>query len=112
MAKSPLQIVKDKYGSKDKLIEAAAKVLEPAQGEEKEEFEARLKFVSNAKLLHLVDVAERITKLGGKPAVAQAVADMRKQGKDKDFVRKLGESSMSTLLDMHRSLSRAAKQAN
>lgn len=110
MAKSPLQIVKDKYGSKDKLIEAAAKVLEPAPGEESDEFKNRLKFVSNAKLLHLVDVAERVSKLGGKSALAQSVADLRKQGKDKDFVRKLGESSMSTLVDMHRSLSRASKR--
>lgn len=109
MAKSPLQIVKEKYGSKDKLIEAAAKVLEPAQGEESGEFKQRLKYVSNAKLLHLVDVADRVAKLGGKSALAQSVADLRKQGKDKDFVRKLGESSMSALVDMHRSLSRAAK---
>lgn len=109
MAKAPLQIVKEKYGSKEKLVQAAAKVLEPAQGEPADEFEARLKFVSNAKLLHLVEVAERVEKLGGKAAMAQAVADMREQGKDKDFVRKLSEGSMSQLLDMHRSLSRKAK---
>lgn len=109
MAKSPLQIVKDKYGSKEKLVEAAAKVLEPAEGEPADEFKNRLKFVSNAKLLHLVDVAERMTKLGGKAAAAQSIADMRKQGKDKDFVTKLSTYSMSTLVDMHRSLSRAAK---
>lgn len=110
MAKaSPLQIVKNKYGSKEKLIEAATQVLEAAPGEPAEEFQARLKYVSNAKLLHLVEVAKRVEDLGGKKTLAAKVADLRSHGKDKDFVAKLETQSMSKLLDLYTSLSRRQK---
>ena len=109
MKKTPLQIVKDKYGSKEKLVEAAAAVLEPAPGEPADEFKARLKYVANAKLLHLIEVADRVKSLGGKDALVGKVAELRGQASDKDFVAKLGTYSMSKLVDQYRSLNRAAK---
>lgn len=112
MAKqTPLQIVKDQYGSKDKLVAAAAKLLETPEGEDQDDWLERLSLVSNRKLLHLVDVGERAKKLGGRDKVVAAVADLSGKAKDKDYVAKLGGLSLSRLLDLHGSLSRKAKRA-
>ena len=107
--KSPLQIVTDKYGSKEKLVEAAAAVLLPASGESKEELSSRLKHVANAKLLHLISVADRIAKLRGREAVASKIAKLKGQAKDADFVSKVGSYSLSKLLDVYGALSKRAK---
>ena len=63
---TPLQIVKDKFGSKKDLVAKLAEVLEPADGESKEDLAARLGHVSNAKLLHLHGLAERVEAAGGR----------------------------------------------
>ena len=111
MKKTPLQRVKDLYGSKDELVTKLSDLLEPADGESKEDLAARLKHVANNKLLHLHDVAEKVKGLGGKEALVAKVAELRKQAKDEDFVNKLKEWSTGKLLDSYESLSRAAKKA-
>ncbi len=111
MKKTPLQRVKDLYGSKDELVKKLSDLLEPADGESKEDLAARLKHVANNKLLHLHDIAEKVKGLGGKDALVQKVAELRKQAKDEDYVTKLKEWSSGRLLDTYESLSRAAKKA-
>ena len=111
MKKTPLQRVKEIYGSKDKLAEKLSELLEPAEDESKEDLAERLKLVANAKLLHLHDVAEKVKGLGGKDALVDKIAELRKQAKDEDYVNKLKEWSTGKLLDTYESLSRAAKKA-
>ncbi len=111
MKKTPLQRVKDLYGSKDELVKKLSDLLEPADGESKEDLAARLKHVANNKLLHLHDISEKVKGLGGKDALVQKVAELRKQAKDEDYVTKLKEWSSGRLLDTYESLSRAAKKA-
>lgn len=108
MAQSPLQIVKEKFGSKDKLVDTLVGMLEPAEGESKEEFTERLKRVANAKLLHLHGVSEKVKELGGKDKIVAKIAELKGHAKDKDFVTKLSEQSASSLVDMHDSLARKA----
>ena len=109
MVKSPLQLVKEKYGSKEKLVEAAASVLAPLSGEPAEAFAKRLTHVANAKLLHLVQVADKVKALGGKDSLVAKVAELRGQAKDKDFLAKLGASSVSALLDVYTVLTKKAR---
>ena len=109
--KSPLQIVKEKYGSKEQLVAAAAAVLSPLAGESAEDFGKRLKFVANAKLLHLVQVADKVKALGGREALISKVAELRGHAKDKDFVAKLGTATLSMLVDLYTSLSKGKKKA-
>lgn len=111
MKKSPLQRVKDLYGSKDELVSKLSGLLDPAEGESKEDLAARLKHVANSKLLHLHDVAEKVKELGGRDALVSKVAELRKQAKDEDYVGKLKDWSTSKLVDTYESLSRAAKKA-
>ena len=85
MAKqSPLAIVKEKYGSKDKLVDTVAGLLEPQEGESKEEFTGRLKRVANAKLLHLVEIGEAAKAAGGRDKLVATVAELQGKAKDKD----------------------------
>lgn len=106
---TPLQIVKEKFGSKDKLIESLTGVLELGEGETKEELAARLKHVANAKLLHLSEMAAQVKSLGGREAIVTKIAELKGQAKDSDFVAKLNTYSNGRLTDMYKSLSRKAK---
>jgi hypothetical protein len=106
--KTPLQIVKDTFGGKDKLAEKVAGLLEPQEGEDKDEFVARLKHVANAKLLHLHAVGERLEELGGRDKLVAKVAELKGQAKDNDFVEKLKSFSPGRLIDMHDALTRRA----
>jgi len=111
MKKTPFQRVKDLYGSKDELVAKLSDLLEPGEGESKEDLAARLKHVANNKLLHLHDIAEKVKGLGGKEALVSKVAELRKQAKDEDYVNRLKDWSSAKLLDTYESLSRAAKRA-
>ena len=48
---SPLQTVKKLHGTKDQLISKVLGMFTPAEGESREDYAKRLKYVANAKLL-------------------------------------------------------------
>ena len=52
---TPLQTVKEKFGSKEKLVSQLITHLKANDGESKDEFKKRLMTVSNRKLLKLMD---------------------------------------------------------
>ena len=106
---TPLQIVKEKFGSKEKLIESLTGVLQLEDGESKEELAQRLKYVANSKLLHLSKMAEEVKTLGGRDAIVTKISELKGQAKDSDFVAKLKTYSNGRLADMYKSLSRKAK---
>lgn len=106
---SPLQNVKKIYGSKDQLISKVLEMFTPAEGESREDFTKRLKYVANAKLLRLAQVGEKIAKLGGRSAIVAKVAELKGQVKDKDFAAMLAKLPLPRLLDTYQHLSRKAK---
>jgi hypothetical protein len=109
--KSPLQIVREKFGSKDALVEKVSALLEPGEGEDAAAFSARLKRVANAKLLHLLAVGERLRELGGREKLAARIAELKGQVKDADYVQRLRKLTPARLIDLHDSLSRRARRA-
>ena|SRR5688572_14018930 len=112
MAKlSPLQNVKKLHGSKEQLLGKVVELLTPNDGESKEDFVKRLKYVANAKLLRLVAVGEKVKELGGRAALVSKIAELKQLAKDKDFVAKLGAVPLPRLLDTFQSLSRKPKTA-
>lgn len=112
MAKlSPLQNVKKLHGSKDQLLTKIADLLSPNEGESREDFVKRLKYVANAKLLRLAAVGEKVKELGGRTALVTKIAELRQQAKDKDFAAMLGKLSLPRLLDTFQSLTRKQKTA-
>ena len=51
---TPLQTVKEQFGSKEQLVSQLVSKLKPTEGESKDEFKTRLMKVSNRKLLRLL----------------------------------------------------------
>lgn len=109
--KTPLQIVKDQYGSKDKLVDAVVALVERDEGESEDEHRKRLKYVSNAKLLHLVGLAESAKALGGREGMIAKVLELKGQPKDHEYSDRLKRLELGRLVDLTQGLLRAAKKA-
>lgn len=107
-AQSPLATVKEKYGSKDKLVAEVAGLIEPRDGESKTELQARLEHVANSTLLHLVEVGQKAKELGGRDKIVARIAELRGQAKDHHFADKLKTRSLGQLIDALESAERRA----
>ena len=110
MAKlTPMQQVKEQFGTKEKLAAQLASDLITPEGFTKDEFEYQLKCTSNSKLLRLAQRVEAMKKLGGFDKLAAAVTEL--QGGNADHLRINKGKSIGQLLDLHSSLTRRAKKA-
>jgi hypothetical protein len=105
---SPLQFVKEHYGSKDELVAKVAELVEPQDGESKDELKARLRNAANATLLHLVEVGEKVKELGGRDAITKRIQELKGQVTDHYLADKLKTYSLGRLLDTLRSVERRA----
>jgi hypothetical protein len=100
MAKqSPLQALKSLHGSKDKLIESIHDAVK-SEGESKSDTVARLRSVSNKKLLRMSEVAKTIADRGGRDKVVEAIGSALGRAKDADYLSKLRTFSNGRLVDM------------
>jgi hypothetical protein len=108
---SPLQKLKATHGSKKDLATKLAAVLEPHEGETKDELAARLAHASNGKLLHLHQLAEKVQKHGGREGLITAVATAEKKAKDADYRKSLETRSLGWLVDRVEVHARRAKTA-
>ena len=113
MAKqSPLQIVKDKFGSKQDLAKQLAGILEPQEDESKEELAERLSLVSNAKLLHLHALSEKVSAHGGRSGLVEKVAAAEGKAKDEDYIKALtSKRSLGWLVDRVEAQARRARKS-
>ena len=74
MAKiDPAQAVKQRFGSKDKLVSQLVSNLKPYAGESVDEFESRLLIVSDRKLLRLENHVGKLMAEGNSKAANQAI---------------------------------------
>ena len=96
---SPLKIVNESFGSKKELASKLAAILEPGEGEDKEQLAARLAHVANAKLLNLHELAKKVEAHGGREGLTKKVAEAEKKANDKDFVAALSKRSLGWLVD-------------
>lgn len=108
MRKTPLQIVKEQHGSKADLITKLVSLIDADDGESDDDHKRRLRNVSNAKLLHLLDVGERAKAAGGRDGLVSKVLELKKQSKDHEYGDALKKKSLGDLLDMVSSLQRRA----
>jgi len=106
--KSPLQVVKEKFQSKEKLVDALLGSMEKTGGSSKEELRKKLLAQSNRKLLVLHQREELIGKhFGSRAKMIDALMEKNKgkSGKeDKDYRRRLERLSSGQLLDLARRL--------
>ena len=114
MKKSPLILVKDQFGSKDKLVDALIALPESVfdRGEDdKDAFRKRLLGAANAKLLRLHKTGKAVSeRWGSKEKLVDAILDLRKRGKDQDFRNKLSTLPIGKLFDQMGALEKANRK--
>jgi hypothetical protein len=114
--KSPLALVKDRFGDKAKLVEAVKAFVNEDlwlgrtssdRGKTK-----GLENVSNTKLLRLHTIFTEVKdKFGTRAKLIDAIVDSEKRGKDAGFRKRLEEYPVPRLFDMYKSSARRAKAA-
>ena len=108
---SPLQSVVKEFGSKENLVSQLASKLEKFEGEDNDDFKARLSQVSNKKLLRLWKAQNRLeSEFSNKGALVDAVVTLKnpKQANDRAYKAKLMSYKATRLLDLHDSLKKGA----
>lgn len=106
--KTPLQVVTEKHGGKEKLVDRIMGLVERGEAEQAE-VKRRLLSASNRKLLRISTTLETIqSKFGSREKLAATVAELLGKAKDGDYRRKLDSFTSGRLLDMATSLARRA----
>jgi hypothetical protein len=100
--KSPLSLVNDAFGAKDKLVDKLVTLLD--RGEEpKADLRKRLLAAANSKLLNLHRVATAVKeKFGSRDKLVAQAASLLGHSKDKDFVARLDNQSNAPARPGHR----------
>jgi hypothetical protein len=102
--KSPLSIVKEKFGDKEKLVAAVEKFTTDDLWVARENKEKGLAHVSNAKLLRLHATFTAVKeKFGTRDKLIDAICELEKRVKDDGFKKRLSAFPVPRLWDMYRS---------
>jgi hypothetical protein len=105
--KTPLELVNEEHGGKEKLVDKILGSLEAEGDEDKADLKRRLLAASNKKLLRLAETARALKeKYGSKEKLVATVAGALGRAKDSDFVQRLESMTQGRLLDMARALGR------
>lgn len=104
MKKTPLQQVKDEFGSKEALAKKLIPLLERREDEEAEEFERRILTASNKQLLRLWKAEQDVKSgFGTRDQLVDAIVKARFDGRDNaDYRAKISGYAKTRLLDLHR----------
>lgn len=103
MSQSPLQMVRDQHGSKEKLAAKVLGILDRPEEEEEAAFEHRVNTMSNRKLLRLWAAHEQLNSAhGSRDALIEKIAKARFPGGNADFAAKISGYSVPRLLDLGR----------
>ncbi|MBI5532564.1 MAG: hypothetical protein HY898_07605 [Deltaproteobacteria bacterium] len=112
MKKTPLQIVKDRFGDKAKLVEALAQFTNEDMWVNRLNAAKGLETVSNAKLLRLFDTFSAVKeKFGTRAKMIDAIIEIEKRTKDAGYRSRLERYPVPRLFDMYRSLARRQARA-
>jgi len=114
MSKSPLSIVKARFGddpkkAKEKLVAAVKKVAGKDLWLDRLNEEKGLQHVSNSKLLHLEQVFEAVSKqVGSREKLIGELAKLQGRSKDESYIARLGTESTPSLWDRFQAVQSAA----
>ena len=110
--KSPLAIVNETFGAKDKLVDKLVGLLDRGD-ESKDDLRKRLSTAANTKLLNLHLVATTVKdKYGSHDALVTQVAKSLGRSKDKPFIERLAAYSDARLVDLAKASERREKKAS
>lgn len=104
MAKTPIQLVKERFSDKAGLVKAVQGLMtDELVNSRRLNADKGLDSVSNKKLLHLHEVLSQVKKdFGSREKLIKAIADGAKRAKDSDFATGLGQYSTPRLLELYR----------
>jgi hypothetical protein len=112
MKKSPVAVVKERFSSKDKLVEAVQKLATADLWVERVNTEKGLAKVSNQKLLKLHDtLSDAQKRFGSRDKLIGAILELKKRSKDAGYSARIKAYPLPQLLDLHASAERAGKKA-
>ena len=112
MASTPLSITKDKFGSKEKLVEAVKKLATDALWIDRLNEAKGLMRVSNAKLLRLHAALEDAKKrFGTRDKLVAAICTLENRSKDEGYKTRLGGYPLPRLIDLHNVAEKRSKRA-
>lgn len=103
MKKTPLQQVKDQFGTKEALAGKLIPLLDCPEDEDKADFERRIRTASNKQLLRLWNAEQRVkSEFGSKDKLVAAIVKARFNGSNADYSARISNYTSSRLLDLHR----------
>jgi len=112
MKKTPVAVVKERFQSKEKLVEAVQKLATADLWVERLNAEKGLAKVSNEKLIKLHDVlVDAKQRFGSRDKLISAILELKKRTKDVNYSAGLKKFALPQLLDLHASVERASKRA-
>jgi hypothetical protein len=112
MANTPLSVVTNQFGSKEKLVEAVQKLATEALWIDRVSETKGLARVSNAKLLRLHGALEDAKKrFGSRANIISAICDLEKRSKDEGYKTHLAAYPLPRLLDLHDSAQKRSARA-
>lgn len=112
MKKSPLQIVKERFGDKAALVEAVRKFTNDDLWVNRLNADKGLERVSNAKLLRLHDVFSTVKEtFGNRFKLIDAILETENRTKDEGYRQRLERFPVPRLYDLYRSAARRNKRA-
>ena len=102
MAHTPIAIVKDRFGSKEKLVKAIEGLANKDLWLDRVNEDRGLGRVSNAKLLRLHSTLEDAKKrFGSREKLIKAICSIEKRDKDQGYQSRLGSYPLPRLIDLH-----------
>ena|SRR5437016_4024219 len=112
MKKSPVAVVKERFASKDKLVEAVQKLATDDLWLDRVNAAKGLGKVSNQKLVKLHDaLSDAKQRFGSRDKLISAILELNKRTKDAAYGAGLKKFPLPQLLDLHASIERASKRA-
>jgi hypothetical protein len=112
MRKTPLSVAKERFTSKDKLVEAVQKLATKDLWLDRVNDAKGLARVSNAKLLRLHDILTSVKKdFGSRDKLIDAILTLEKRAKDAGYKARLEAYPLPRLVDLHGAVARRARRA-
>lgn len=110
MQKSPLAIVKERFGDKAGLVKAIEALKTDALWVDRVSPNKGLDCVSNAKLLHLHDVLSQVKEqFGSRDKLIDAIAEAEKRAKDSDYKKSLEHLPTPRLFEQYRAAAKRGR---
>lgn len=112
MKKTPVQIVTERFQTKEKLVEAVTKLATAELWLDRTHSEKGLARISNAKLLRLHSVLEDAKKrFGSRDKLISAILEFEKRVKDAGYKARLSQFPLPRLIDLHDAAGRRSKRS-